>query len=101
MSPDAHYLPHVVHDFNTYAAAVVCEADDRTKGKYYTFLDHLLVRSGSSGYLSSIALCEFGLGLPEEAFCHPQMAALWERCTDPVAIWSVCLRHLRSLGVSH
>jgi hypothetical protein len=101
VSPDDHCLPHFIHDFDTYTAAVVREADDRTKRKYRTFHDYLSIRRDSSGCLPSFALCEFGLDLPEEAFFHPRMVALREQGTDLIAIGNVHLRHIYSLGAGH
>ena len=97
MSPNDRCLPHFIHDFDTYTAAVNREADDRTKRKYRTFLDYLSIRRDSSGCLPSFALCEFGLNLPEEVFYHPRMVALRVQGTDLVAVVNVCLRCFRSL----
>ena len=88
-SPGDHCLSHFIHDFDAYAAAVIREADDRTKRKYRTFLDYLSIRRDSSACLPSFALCEFGLRLPEEAFYHPRMVALREQGTDLVVIVNV------------
>ena len=90
VSPDAHCLDHFIRDFDTYTAAVVREADDRSKRRYRTFEDYLSIRRDSSGCLPSFALCEFGLYLPEEAFHHPMMSALREQATDLIAIGNVC-----------
>ncbi|PPQ69928.1 hypothetical protein CVT26_013253 [Gymnopilus dilepis] len=84
--PGAHCLKHFIHDFDTYTAAVVREADDRSKRRYRGFEDYLSIRRDSSGCFPSFALCEFGLDLPEEAFHHPRMAALREQGTDLIAI---------------
>jgi len=86
VSPDAHCLHHFIRDWDTYTAAVVREADDRSKRRYRTFEDYLSIRRDSSGCLPSFALCEFGLDLPEEAFHHPLMSALREEATDLIAI---------------
>lgn len=91
VSPGAHCLKHFIHDFDTYTAAVVREADDRSKRRYRSFEDYLSIRRDSSGCLPSFALCEFGLNLPEEAFHHPRMAALREQGTDLIAIGNVRL----------
>ena len=100
MSPGDHCLPHFIHDFDTYTAAVIREADDRTKRKYRTFLDYLSIRRDSSGCLPSFALCEFGLNLPEEAFYHPRMAALREQGTYLIAIGNVRLNYFCSEPVA-
>jgi len=99
-SPNDHCLPHFIRDFDTYTAAVIREADDRTKRKYRTFLDYLSIRRDSSGCLPSFALCEFGLDLPEEAFYHPRMVALREQGTDLIAIGNVRLGYSRLLEAS-
>ena len=89
MPSDDHCLPHFIHDFDTFTAAVIREADDRVKRKYRTFLDYLSIRRDSCACLPTFALCEFGLNLPEEAFYHPRMVALREQGTDLIAICNV------------
>ena len=89
VSPDDHCLPHFIHDFNTFTAAVVQEADDRAKRRHRPFLDYLSVRRNACGCLPSFALCEFGLNLPEEVYYHPRMVALREQGTDLVAVVNV------------
>jgi len=102
VSSDDRCLPHFIRDFDTYAAAVTCEADDRTKRKYRTFLDYVPIRRDSSGCLPTFALCEFGLNLPEEAFYHPRMVALREQGTDLIFIGNVRYVALVHLGaVAH
>ncbi|KDR71607.1 hypothetical protein GALMADRAFT_143861 [Galerina marginata CBS 339.88] len=86
VAPGANCLQHFIHDFDTYTAAVVREADDRTKRRYRGFEDYLSIRLDSSGCLPSFALCEFGLDLPEEAYSHPRMAALRKLGTYLIAI---------------
>ena len=100
MAPGDICLPHFIHDFDTYTAAVIREADDRTKRKYRTFSDYLSIRRDSSACLPSFALCGFRLNLPEEVFCHPRMAALREQGTDLVVIVNVRLRYFLSLRAS-
>jgi len=100
VSPGDHCLPRFIHDFNTYSAAVVREADDRANRRCRPFLDYLSIRRDACGCLPSFALCEFGLNLPEEVFYHPRMAALRVQGTDLVALVNVRLGCFRSLEAS-
>ena len=95
-SPDDHCLPHFIHGFDAYTAAVVREADDRTKRKYRTFLDYLSIRRDTIACFPSFALWTFGLNLPEEVFFHPQMVALLEQATDLIILDNVRLRYFLS-----
>lgn len=96
VSPFAHCIEHFIEEWDIYTAAVVREADDRTKGIYRTFEEYLAIRRYSSGCLPSFALCEFGLDLPEEAYHHPIMDELREQATDLIAIGNVS--NLRSIN---
>ena len=96
MSSDDRCLPHFIHGFDAYTAAVVREADDRTERKYRTFLDYLSIRRDTTGCVPAFTLCEFGLNLPEEVLYHPQMVALREQATDLIAIDNVHLRCFHS-----
>jgi len=89
VTPGAHCLEHFLEEWDTYTAAVVREADDRTKRIYRTFEEYLTIRRDSSGCLPSFALCEFGLDLPEEAYHHPIMDELREQATDLIAVGNV------------
>ena len=100
-SPGDHCLPHFIHEFDAYTAAVIREADDRTKRKYRTFLDYLPLRRDASGCLPAFALCEFGLDLPEEAYYHPRMVALREQGTDLIVVDNVRLRYSLSPEAGH
>lgn len=89
VTPGAHCVEHFIEEWDVYTAAVVREADDRTKRVYRTFEDYLAIRRYSSGCLPSFALCEFGLSLPEEAYHHPIMDELREEATYLIAIGNV------------
>ena len=99
-SPDDRCLPHFVDGFDTYTAAVIREAEDRTEQKYRTFLDYLSIRYDTIGTLPSFAICEFGLNLPEEVFYHPRMVALRERAADLIILDNVRLCYFLSPGTS-
>ena len=96
MAPGDHCLPHFIHGFDAYAAAVIREADDRTERKYRTFLDYLSIRRHTIGCYHSFALCEFGLNLPEEAVNHSRMVELREQGIDLMAITNVRLHYILS-----
>ena len=87
--PGAHCVEHFLEEWDIYTAAVVREADDRTKRIYRTFEEYLPIRRSSSGCMPSFVLCEFGLDLPEEAYHHPIMDELREQATDLIAIGNV------------
>ncbi|KAF8900877.1 terpenoid synthase [Gymnopilus junonius] len=89
VSPGALCLEHFIHNFDTYMAAVVREADDRLKRRYHSFEDYLSIRHDSSACLPCFSLCEFGLELPEEIVHYPRMAALREQGTTLIAISNV------------
>lgn len=82
-------LTHFVEEWDAYTAAVVWEADDRTRRIYRTFEEYLQIRRLSSGCLPSFTLCEFGLDLPEDVMHHPLLAELRQQATDLIAIGNV------------
>lgn len=89
VSPGAHCLEHFVEEWDLYTTAVILEADDRTNRIYRSFEQYVAIRRYSSAVLLSLALCEFGLDLPEEAYHHPIMDQLRYQATDLITLDNV------------
>jgi len=79
-------IAHFMEDWDLYTAAVVREADDRTKHIYRTFEEYLQIRRLSSACFPSFAICEFGLDLPEDVFHHPLLTEVRQQANDLVTI---------------
>lgn len=89
VAPGAPCLQHFIDDWEGYSSNVVQEAEDRIYQKSRGFYDYLRIRRHTSGSYPTLALCEFGLDLPEEVYRHPLFVVLRDQAADLIALINV------------
>ncbi|PPR02301.1 hypothetical protein CVT24_011639 [Panaeolus cyanescens] len=80
--PGSTCLEHFITTSELYLHAVTQEAEDRQQNRVRTIADYLPLRRETCGARPSLALYEFGLGLPEEVTSHPIFEALAQDAID-------------------
>jgi len=68
--------------FTKYLRALVVEALDREQGHCRGMGDYLKLRRYTIGTEPSFLLCEMGMNLPDEVFCHPVIMELAENTIE-------------------
>lgn len=88
-------IEHFIQECDAYTTAVIHDtAKNKTpKPPPRNMEEYLAQRRTLCGAKSALALIEFGLDMPEEAWSHPVVKALRESTVDMIAILNV-----RALG---
>lgn len=81
---------HFITTSELYLHAVTQEAEDRQHNVMRKIADYLPLRRETCGARPSLALYEFGLGLPEEVTSHPVLEALTQDAIDLIIFINVC-----------
>ncbi|KAJ3566265.1 hypothetical protein NP233_g7106 [Leucocoprinus birnbaumii] len=99
---NAPCLRHFLKDWEGFSRNVVQEAEDRANNRYRGFFDYLKVRRHTSGSYPTLALCEFGLDLPEEVYHHPMFVVLRDQAAELIAlindVYSLAMERSRGLN---
>ncbi|KAJ3562898.1 hypothetical protein NP233_g9287 [Leucocoprinus birnbaumii] len=100
--PNAPCLGHFLKDWEGFSSNVVQEAEDRMNQRSRGFYDYLKIRRHTSGSYPTLALCEFGLDLPEEVYQHPLFVVLRDQAADLIAlindVYSLAMERSRGLN---
>ncbi|KAF5346490.1 hypothetical protein D9756_010111 [Leucocoprinus leucothites] len=99
---NASCLKHFLKDWEGFSSNVVQEAEDRMNQRSRGFFDYLKIRRHTSGSYPTLALCEFGLDLPEEVYYHPMFVVLRDQAAELIAlindVYSLAMERSRGLN---
>ncbi|KXN81236.1 Delta(6)-protoilludene synthase [Leucoagaricus sp. SymC.cos] len=102
VAPNDPCLKHFINDWEGFSRNGVQEAEDRMYQKSRGFFDYLPIRRHTSGSYPTLALCEFGLNLPEEVYNHPIFVVLRDQAAELIAlindVYSLAMERSRGLN---
>jgi hypothetical protein len=87
--PGAACVEQFIDGFEVYMKSMIQEAKDRETKRVRPVNDYLQLRRETFGAQATIALCGFGLEIPEDVFSHPIMQSIQLAAMDLLCIINV------------